>query len=109
MIVKDSDEEKNFIAELIVAIRGIDTNNISDIDLLKNIVQSLTYNMERKWAKNSKIINITKHSKSWWDTNCNRDLENTGCLGILRIGNDTKNSQKYQACIFQSKNPRNCY
>jgi len=37
-IVKDSNKENNFITELIVSIRGIDTNNISDIDSLENIV-----------------------------------------------------------------------
>ena len=46
-IVKDSDKENNFITKLIVSIRGIDTNDISDIDSLENIVQYLAYDMER--------------------------------------------------------------
>jgi len=59
-----------------VAIKGINTDDILDVNFLENIVQSLAHNIERIWAKNSKIINITKYSKSWWDTNCDRDLEN---------------------------------
>jgi len=36
--------------------------------------------IERIWEKNSKIINITKYSKSWWNMNCSRNL----VVGILR-------------------------
>ena len=47
IIIKNSNEEKNFIAEIIIVIRYINTNNISDIDTLKNIVQSLAHDIER--------------------------------------------------------------
>jgi len=57
MIIKESKEEKNFITELIKAIREINTSNLSNINSLENIVQSLACTMERI------------------DNNCNRDLE----------------------------------
>jgi len=47
MIIKNSNEEKNFIAKLIIVIRNINTNDISDIDTLKNIIQSLAHDIER--------------------------------------------------------------
>ena len=47
MIVKDSDEEKTFVEELIKAISLIDTSNLSNVDLLKNIVLTLTCSIKR--------------------------------------------------------------
>ncbi len=44
-------------------------------DTLEHTIQSFANAMERIWAKNLKIVNITKHSKSWWDTDCSRDLK----------------------------------
>jgi len=31
--------------------------------------------MDKIWFKYSKIVNITKHSKSWWNGECQRELE----------------------------------
>ena len=64
-IVKNSEEEHIFVKELIKAIRNIDTYDISNIDHLDNIIAEFASSMENIWAKNPKIVNITKHSKSW--------------------------------------------
>ena len=75
MIVKDSEEERIFVKELIEAFKDIDMSNSSNIEQLENVILSLASSMERIWVKNSKTVNITKYSKSWWDINCSRDLE----------------------------------
>jgi len=64
-IVKYSEEEYNFINNLIEAIKD-----------LKHIVQTFADCMEKIWNKHSRIVNITKHSKVWWDEDCCRSLEN---------------------------------
>ena len=75
LIVKGSKEEKSFINDLIKALKSINMNNLSDVESLKNVINSFTNTIERTWGKNAKIINITKHSKSWWNANCSRDLK----------------------------------
>ena len=75
MIVKESEEEKTFVNEVIKAIKYINTSNLSNVISLKNVIYAFARSMERIWEKNLKIVNITKHSKSWWDMNYRRDLE----------------------------------
>jgi len=56
-IIKDSEEELTFIKDLT-------TSNISDIASLNRAVNEFANTVENAWEKNSKVINITKHSKS---------------------------------------------
>jgi len=74
-IIKDSKEEDNFVNKLIEAIKSLNMNDIHSKDNLKYIVQTFTSCVERIWFKHSKIVNITKHSKAWWDKNCHRSSE----------------------------------
>ena len=76
MIVKNSKKEENFVAELIRAIKRLNIENIPSKEVLKQVVQTFANDIDRIWHKYSKIVNITKHSKAWWDKNCHRDLEN---------------------------------
>jgi len=72
MIVKDNKKEYIFVKELIKVIRNIDT---TDVDHLDSIVLEFVSLMENIWVKNSKVVNIMKYSKSWWNVNCSRDLD----------------------------------
>ena len=47
IIAKNSKKEKNFIDELIEAIKELNTENISNIEALKQIVQSFANTTER--------------------------------------------------------------
>ena len=48
---------------------------IADITCLDRIVNEFASFVENIWTKNSKIINIMVHSKSWWNTKCSRNLD----------------------------------
>ena len=75
-IVKDNEDKINFINKLIKAIKNINANNICNKDGLENIIQIFTECTNKIWFKHSKIVNITKYSKAWWDENCCTSLEN---------------------------------
>jgi len=48
--------------------------NILENHQLEKVITDFPDIMESAWTKNSKIVNITKHSKSWWNDDCNKDL-----------------------------------
>ena len=57
-IVKDSEEEKIFVNEVIKAIKDINMSDLSNVISLENVVCSFTYSLERIQENNSKIVNI---------------------------------------------------
>jgi len=75
-IIKDSKEESTFIKDLT-------TSNMSDVASLDRAVNKFANAVENAWEKNLKVINITKHSKSWWNESCNRELESYRLLKSL--------------------------
>ena len=104
MNIEDSKNEKNFINELIKAIRDINISNLPNVNSLKNAVQSLACTMERIWEKNSKIVNITKYFKSWWDENCNKDLEKYRLTKHIKDWKQFKKTVKCTKYIFFDQN-----
>ena len=73
-IIKNSEEEDELIKEVIAAFSKLDISNISDIPKLEKVVLDFANIVDHTWMKYSKLANIMKHSKSWWNGECNKDL-----------------------------------
>jgi len=65
--VKNSQEETEFLTNLIKGFRNIDTSNIPDNNSLKCIVQEYARLSELIWLKHLCLVNITRQSKNWWN------------------------------------------
>jgi len=53
----------------------MNTTIIQNAETLEKVVQSILFNIEESWRKNSKPIKITRHSKAWWNKDCRLSLE----------------------------------
>ena len=96
-IVKGSDKEHIFIKKLTESLRSINMSDIGDITYLNSIINEFTSSLESIWAKNSKVINITVHSRSWWDANYSRDLN------IYRTSKRLKDWKQFKRTIKNTK------
>ena len=74
-IKKNSDKETQFLEDIVNIFKNLNISSLTDIHTLENIVNELTINVKEAWNRNTKPTNITKHSKSWWDNNCSRELK----------------------------------
>jgi len=70
-LTKNSVEEVEFVNEVIASFAKVDVSNISNILDLDEIISIWADIVDCSWIKHSKLINITKHSKSWWNNKCN--------------------------------------
>ena len=73
-IIKNSEEEDKFITNLIETIRKIDTEQINNKELFELAIQEFVNKSDVIWYKYLKCINITKHSKTWWNEKCQSKL-----------------------------------
>ena len=65
VIIKNSEDKDNFIAELIDFIKRLDTKSLMNKNGLNRKVQEFANIADHIWFRHSKLINITKHSKTW--------------------------------------------
>ena len=70
-ILKESEEKVTFIKEASASIRNLDISNLMDNIKLENLVNLFGLRIDWAWEKNAKCIRITKHSKQWWNKECN--------------------------------------
>ena len=63
-IIKNSKEETRFIDEIIELVKRLNINHIRSKKDFKQLVQEFTHNTDEIWFKHSKMVNITKYSKS---------------------------------------------
>jgi len=73
-ITPKSEQETEFIKDIISKVKLLDTTNIDDIDKLDQIVNQLGSIVELSWANNTKKSKISKHSKQWWLETCSLAL-----------------------------------
>ena len=76
VITPGSDQEKEFIKDVISSLISLDTSNIKSVESLNWIVNQLGSIIEQMWSKNAKRSRISKHSKQWWSNSCSLALNN---------------------------------
>ena len=93
-MVKNSEEEANFIKEVSYAIKSIDTTDLSDANKLEEVTNSLISKIKHAWKLNSKRVKIMNHSKSWWNEECRCALNNYRMTRNLENWKNFKNKVK---------------
>ena len=74
LIPKNSKEEEAFIRKAALVFKSLDTSNLSNHESLEQVVNSLVARVKQAWNTNARRVNITKHSKKWWNEDYNRSF-----------------------------------
>ena len=73
-IFPNSEQETDFIKDVISNLSKLDISNIESIDKLEQIVIQLSVIVKQMWVKNAKKSRYSKHSKQWWSDSCRSSL-----------------------------------
>ena len=74
-IQPNSEQESAFIEEVISAFKNLNALNISNKEGLKNTVNNLNLLVNQAWNKFAKRSRIIRHSKQWWNNECNQAID----------------------------------
>ena len=97
VITPGSEQEKEFIKDIISNFSLLDTSNIDNIECLNQIVNQLGSIIKQMWSKNTKISKISKHSKQWWSNSCSLALNN------YRMLRSRDNWKSFKATVKEAK------
>ena len=76
VITPKSDQEKEFIQNVISSFNSLDTSNINSVECLNQIIDQLEFIIKQMWSKSAKRSKLSKHSKQWWTNSCSLALNN---------------------------------
>jgi len=71
---KKSKEEESFVTEAVNIFKSLNTSTLSNQESLEQVVNSLVLRINQAWNTNARKVNITRHSKKWWNKDCNQAL-----------------------------------
>jgi len=54
-----------FITKIIKSVKRLNLDHIKSKEDLEQLVQEFMHNTDKIWLKHSKMVNITRYSKSW--------------------------------------------
>ena len=96
-LAPNSDQESNFIKNIISNFKSLDTTNIEDIGQLEQVVNQLGTIINQAWGKNAKKLKISKHFKQWWSNECKWSLNN------YRSSRSLENWKKFKKTVKDVK------
>jgi len=97
IITPGSEQETDFIKDVVSNLKSFDTSNIEDIVSLDQIVNQLGSIIERMWSKNAKKSKISKHSKQWWSNSCSL------ALNTYRMTRSRENWKSFKMTVKEAK------
>ena len=96
-VVPGSDQEKEFIKDVISNLKVLDTSNIDSIENLNLVVNRLGSTIEQMWFKNAKRSKISKHSKQWWSHSCSL------AINKYRTSRSRENWKAFKSTVKETK------
>jgi hypothetical protein len=71
-IKADSEEETDFLAEVIISLSQIPIPDVMSVDHTQAVAQAISKVFDSAWTHHARAKRACARSKSWWDADCDR-------------------------------------